>query len=91
MKYILFAGENMGWYQRRLLLKCAKKIRNNPPAKADVAKPVPSLKSGKRGPVICELIISLRVNNFGPTHPPSGSKNVILYFLENIIYIWDGI
>ena len=35
------------------LIKCAKKIRNNPPAKADVAKPVPSLKSGKRGPVIC--------------------------------------
>ena len=33
----------------------------------------------------------IRVKNFRPTRPPSGSKNVILCFLANMRYIRDGI
>ena len=34
---------------------------------------------------------TIRVKNFRPTRPPSGSKNVILCFLANMRYIRDGI
>ena len=85
MKYILFAGENIGWYQR-LLLKCAKKIINNPPAKANAAKTGSVTQAhGKRGTVTCRTNNLAQGENFLP-NPPGGSKNVILCFLENMRY-----
>ena len=49
-------------------------------------------KPGKRGPVSDRNnTAESRWKFFRPTHPPGGSKNVILCFLENMRYIRDGI
>ena len=47
---------------------------------------------GKGGPVTCSNKTKSRWKNlFTQTHRPSGSKNVILCFLENMRYIRDSI
>ena len=92
MKYILFAGENIGWYQR-LLLKCAKKIINNPPAKANAAKTGSVTQAhGKRGTVTCRTNNLAQGEKFFAQPTRWVKKRYPLLFRKyEIQYIRDGI
>ena len=90
MKYFLFAGENATGTDDK---KCAKQFKLKS-KKAGRGKKTgfDAQSPGKGGPVTGSKN-SIMVKEFfvRPTHPPSGSKNVIFCFLANMRYIRDGI
>ena len=88
MKYILFVEENAAKYRR--YKKCTKqfglKIRL-----CRLGRNRFCTQAREKGAQWFAESNMIRVNNFHPTRPPSGSKNVILCFLANMRYIREDI